>query len=82
MNPKNSGSERVQSRPHYCGTTGPCPAEAVLGAILDKGGCIFCDEGVCLASPMIASMFAASAKSTRPAVPSYREATNPLPKVG
>jgi hypothetical protein len=80
MKPRNPDSELAQSRPHYCGSSGPCPAEAVLGALLDKGGCIFCHSGVCSASPVMASMFAAAVNPTRPTVPSYRIAAHPLPK--
>lgn len=76
MKPKNPGSERVQSRPHYCGT-GACPVDGVLEVFLGKGGCIFCRGGVCSASPLALSMFSTAARSTRPTVPCYRKAVRP-----
>jgi hypothetical protein len=76
MKPRNPGSERVQARPHYCGTD-PCPVDDVLGLYLAKGGCIFCRGGVCSASPLALSMFSTAARSTRPTVPCYRKAISP-----
>ena len=80
MKPKNPGSEGVQSQPHYCGTTGPCPVDGALEVFLGKGGCIFCRAGVCSASPLALSMFSTAATQTRPTVPCYRTGARRLLK--
>jgi hypothetical protein len=76
MKPKNPGSERVQSRPHYRGTE-PCPVDGVLGVFLGTGRFIFCRAGVCSTSPLALSMFSTAARSARPTVLCYRKATRP-----
>jgi hypothetical protein len=79
MKPKNPGSERVQSRPHYCGT-GASPVDGLLEVFLGTGRFIFCRAGVCSTSPLALSMFSTDARSTRPTVPCYRKALRRLPK--
>jgi len=75
MKPKNPGSERVQTRPHYYGP-GTCPVDG-LEVLLGTGRFIFCRAGVCSTSPLALSMFSTAARSTRPTVPCYRKATRP-----
>jgi hypothetical protein len=77
MEPKKPGSEGEPKKPHYCGT-GACPVEGVLQAELGKGGCIFCEAGVCSASALTLSMFS-TATPARATVPCYRAGTRRWP---
>ena len=59
---ENSDHERAQSRPLYCRAEA-CPVEGFLEVFLSNGGCIFCQGGLCSASPLILAMFSIAATS-------------------
>jgi hypothetical protein len=65
MEAGNPDIERVPSRPLYCRAEA-CPVDGFLEAFLGKGGCIFCKEGLCSASPLTLSMFSTAATQSTP----------------
>ena len=78
MEAGNPDTVQEQSRPLYCRVEA-CPADGILGAILGNGGCIFCQGGICSASPVTLSLFATPAtQSTPPVASSHQTETRPL----
>ena len=75
MEPEKHGADREETGTVYC-NTGACAVDGFLETLLSKGGCIFCQAGVCTAPPGILSVFSQAAAQAK----SVAAVKNPKPK--
>lgn len=64
MEPDKHDADREEAGTVYC-NTGACAVDGFLETLLSKGGCIFCQEGVCTAPPGILAVFTQAADQSK-----------------